>query len=737
MPNPGLPDRISRTHVVPGNIMSVEFKLFDFMTLKQFLYLVVCAAFSYLFFGILPDNIFKFLIPGVIMIAGIIIAFVQFNGEPFEVYTTNFILGVIQPQRRVWSKVPMLSTKPTRIENEEEDTNYKNAYKSLSDNYVTEQEVIPVNFNASQTSVDAEEKNFLKSQNITDFNFSNNSNNNLPKADLSKLNFDFAETASSDNRVKDNPSNINLLLQSLPQNSDTISVNSNKNSDTIDTNLDMNLPEMNPPKTVFGQGNVSATSPAFTINMDEDEKNMPTQSQSTTNSMPDPMSGNTTLPIPENGQLVNTTSPTPDFIPLANEKSQSERVNEMPEVNLNIGNSNTPIINSSQTFGEENVHMPTISEPEVRNTIIENFHMIPELSVTPTITNSSDTTTITSALDQTSSVPVTDMPMMTTTNTQNTFSLSDPLSLGSTVSMKEMPTSSSDLFTQNSTPDIMNAMSPTPVQDINSVIPQSVDLSSPVFTPSTSEMRSNPSTNNMEIGGNFSRDNRMESKPMMQLSETPPVSSTADVQTAKIHGRVLSIDLMAISNLAVILFDADAKALESAVTNGKGEFTFFQTPKVFEIKIHSTKRFNFSPMDKSTREIIIQEMPEGYTKGGSVMQMNSSGNTDIISLPDAEEMVSSADSKISNTINGLVKDDAGHYLAGVLVSIKDVNGATIRALATNPLGQFFSHSTMPAGTYYISFEKDGYSSLVFTAKLDGRIFNPKVYIIKNQNLQRI
>lgn len=92
-----------RSRQVPQNIMSVEFKLFDFMTLKQFVVLCVSGGLGFLFFALL-GGIFKFLIPFIIILAGIIVAFAKYNGEPFAVFVTYFILAVLSPQKRVWKK---------------------------------------------------------------------------------------------------------------------------------------------------------------------------------------------------------------------------------------------------------------------------------------------------------------------------------------------------------------------------------------------------------------------------------------------------------------------------------------------------------------------------------------------------------------------------------------------------------------------------------------------------------
>ena len=88
---------------VPQNIMSVEFKLFEFMTVKQFLIGFAVVVFCIVLF-ILIGGVWGLIIPlFVLMVAGIIL-FVPFNGEPFQVFVGSFLEAIISPQRRIWHK---------------------------------------------------------------------------------------------------------------------------------------------------------------------------------------------------------------------------------------------------------------------------------------------------------------------------------------------------------------------------------------------------------------------------------------------------------------------------------------------------------------------------------------------------------------------------------------------------------------------------------------------------------
>ncbi len=88
---------------VPQNIMSVQFKIMDFMTLRQFGITIGLLLFCMALFALLPTP-WKFIIPIFIIIIGGIVIFVPFNGEPFQEFLSSYMEAIISPQRRVWHK---------------------------------------------------------------------------------------------------------------------------------------------------------------------------------------------------------------------------------------------------------------------------------------------------------------------------------------------------------------------------------------------------------------------------------------------------------------------------------------------------------------------------------------------------------------------------------------------------------------------------------------------------------
>lgn len=59
---------------------------------------------------------------------------------------------------------------------------------------------------------------------------------------------------------------------------------------------------------------------------------------------------------------------------------------------------------------------------------------------------------------------------------------------------------------------------------------------------------------------------------------------------------------------------------------------------------------------------------------------------------------------VPNVVTGIIKDNQGNFLPGVLVTVKDREGMPVRALKTNKLGQFAASTPLPNNTYFIEVE---------------------------------
>jgi len=148
---------------VPQNIMSVEFKIFDFMTLKQFGISVVLLLVCFALFSFLPTP-WSIVIPLFIIIIGGIVLFVPFNGEPFQEFISSYMEAMISPQRRIWHKKGIVlksaaeKAKYYRYGNDGPDTE-KISNFTFFDRFTKK--------TAEQDKLDKDEEKFLESKDTT------------------------------------------------------------------------------------------------------------------------------------------------------------------------------------------------------------------------------------------------------------------------------------------------------------------------------------------------------------------------------------------------------------------------------------------------------------------------------------------------------------------------------------------------------------------------------------------
>lgn len=83
----------------------------------------------------------------------------------------------------------------------------------------------------------------------------------------------------------------------------------------------------------------------------------------------------------------------------------------------------------------------------------------------------------------------------------------------------------------------------------------------------------------------------------------------------------------------------------------------------------------------------------------------SRGTVNIITTQEAAVKVGLPRlTNVPNVITGLVKDDAGNLLPGILVTVTNHEGIPVRALKTNKLGQFAASTQLAGGTYFVEIE---------------------------------
>jgi len=66
---------------------------------------------------------------------------------------------------------------------------------------------------------------------------------------------------------------------------------------------------------------------------------------------------------------------------------------------------------------------------------------------------------------------------------------------------------------------------------------------------------------------------------------------------------------------------------------------------------------------------------------------------------------------LSGTIVGTVTDESGAAIAGVSITLRNIETGFSRAVSTNSLGQYVA-ATIPTGTYSVTAEKTGFGKLL-------------------------
>lgn len=91
-------------HPIPRQITTFEFKLIGFLTIKQFVYLIVCASSTVTLYFLIPIPIINLITAALTVILGLVIVFVPFNERPLDMWIANFIKRLISPLQYYYFK---------------------------------------------------------------------------------------------------------------------------------------------------------------------------------------------------------------------------------------------------------------------------------------------------------------------------------------------------------------------------------------------------------------------------------------------------------------------------------------------------------------------------------------------------------------------------------------------------------------------------------------------------------
>jgi len=91
-------------HPIPRQITTFEFKLIGFLTLHQFLYLIVFLPLGYIVFRLFPIPYVSMALGILVSIAGVAFAFVPINDRPLDVWIRNMIKRLTSPTQYIFHK---------------------------------------------------------------------------------------------------------------------------------------------------------------------------------------------------------------------------------------------------------------------------------------------------------------------------------------------------------------------------------------------------------------------------------------------------------------------------------------------------------------------------------------------------------------------------------------------------------------------------------------------------------
>jgi len=91
-------------HPIPRQITTFEFKLIGFMTLRQFLYLVIFFPLGFIVYKLFPIPFLNILTGAIVAGVGLALAFIPINDRPMEVWIRNFIKRLNSPTQYFFLK---------------------------------------------------------------------------------------------------------------------------------------------------------------------------------------------------------------------------------------------------------------------------------------------------------------------------------------------------------------------------------------------------------------------------------------------------------------------------------------------------------------------------------------------------------------------------------------------------------------------------------------------------------
>jgi hypothetical protein len=91
-------------HPIPRQITTFEFKLIGFLTIKQFIYLIVFIPTAYVVYMLFPIPLLNILLAFCVGGLGVALAFVPINDRPMDVWMKNLVKRLTSPTQYTYHK---------------------------------------------------------------------------------------------------------------------------------------------------------------------------------------------------------------------------------------------------------------------------------------------------------------------------------------------------------------------------------------------------------------------------------------------------------------------------------------------------------------------------------------------------------------------------------------------------------------------------------------------------------
>ena len=91
-------------HPIPRQMTTFEFKLVGFLTLKQFIYLVVFILIAVVVFYLFPVPILNLFFSAVIVLSGVVFAFIPIQGRPASIWVKNLYKSLTSTTQYTYKK---------------------------------------------------------------------------------------------------------------------------------------------------------------------------------------------------------------------------------------------------------------------------------------------------------------------------------------------------------------------------------------------------------------------------------------------------------------------------------------------------------------------------------------------------------------------------------------------------------------------------------------------------------